>query len=795
MFTRLPSSIVRSFIGLILLIASTTVAAAQGTLLIEGVVKDPSGGVVPGARVELRTGTTLLSAITDSEGRFRFDRVNPGTYLVRGELYGFAAASTTLVISGTPARIELTLGLLVSSESVTVTASTIGHQLDAPSPSTGRLGLTPRETPATLDIVTFEESRERGLRTAVEALTSVPAVSSANLPSAPGTTTIRGFAGAAVSQLLDGTRVTTSTMVNRNYDTWSFDRIEVLKGPSSVLFGEGALAGTINFVPKRPDFSRRHSEGMAVYGSLNTVRLAAGTTGPIGTRAAYRADAAWNSSDGYRAGGESSMVTLNGTAADYFKDDDGAANFGAPLVPRSAARQPSRLVTDSRDWVLDESLRRVNHNVDGAITDVRAAWVRTKLEWRINAGWRLQNDLYYYDKDATWNNAEVYGYSTATGLLSRSTVSIEHDMRFVGNRVALSHDGRVAGHRNRLTIGADINTNTFFSPRRFGSTTAVNPFSPVRGSFPADNSVSFPGAGNRTDFTTDVRQASIFAEDAWSITNRLLLVGGGRWDRIEVDRAVFDLNTGTRTAFDRRFDAVSGRGGLVFDLAPRTQLFGQVTTAVAPVATILLISASNAAFDLTTGTSFEAGVKSTLAGGKVDVTASVFTIEQDKIVTRDPNNFNIAIQGGTQASTGVEIAIAADVVRGLRLDANAALMDARFVTLLEAGGVSRAGNVPPNVPERTARLWAWYRPTGTPLTAGIGVRYQDRFFTNNANTTKVSGFTLLDAQVAWRLGAGEVALRGRNLTDTLYADWAGASASQVLLGAPRTFELSYHLRF
>jgi iron complex outermembrane receptor protein len=213
------------------------------------------------------------------------------------------------------------------------------------------------------------------------------------------------------------------------------------------------------------------------------------------------------------------------------------------------------------------------------------------------------------------------------------------------------------------------------------------------------------------------------------------------------------------------------------------------------VATILLISQGNAAFELTTGTSAEAGMKTTLANGRVDATASVFTIEQDDIVTRDPNNFNISIQGGKQASTGVEFSVSTEWVRGLRLHGTAAFLDARFVTLLEAGGVDRAGNVPPNVPERTASFWAGYQIPNTPMTVSGGIRYQGRFFTNNANGTEVAGFTILDAQASWRVRSGEITLRGRNLTDTLYADWTGASANQVNLGSPRTVDLSYHVRF
>jgi iron complex outermembrane receptor protein len=213
------------------------------------------------------------------------------------------------------------------------------------------------------------------------------------------------------------------------------------------------------------------------------------------------------------------------------------------------------------------------------------------------------------------------------------------------------------------------------------------------------------------------------------------------------------------------------------------------------VATALLISQGNAALDLTTGSSWEGGVKSTLAGGRVDATGSIFKIEQDKIVTRDPNNFNLSTQGGSQATTGGEFSVSADIVRGLRLNASAAIMDARFVTLIEAGGLNRAGNVPPNVPERTAGFWTSYTLPNVPITLVGGVRYQGRFFTNNANSTEVAGFTLVDAQAIWRMKSGDITLRGRNLTDQLYADWTGASANQVQLGAPRTIDLTYHVRF
>jgi iron complex outermembrane receptor protein len=785
-------------------------ADAQATLVVEGTVRDTTGAAVPNAQVEARGDGPALIVTSDDTGRYRVDLPEPGRYTLIAVFRGFTPATATIDVTRQLTMVDLTFVSLETSESVMVSAALGRRELDAPAPAASRLGLTPRETPATVDVITFVEAQERGLRTAVEALASVPAVTAAFLPSAQGITTIRGFSGGAVSQLMDGTRVTTSTMVARNYDSWNFDRIEVLKGPASVLYGEGALAGAVNFVPKRPDFTGRRREALFSYGALGTARMAAGATGPVGGgRAAYRADVVWNKSDGYMYDSGSNNLQLNGAldvklsgtatlgvAVDHFHDDYGAADFGTPLVPPTLARQPSDLVADSRGWVVDEAIRRTNYNVDDAIIDVRTTWVRSKLDWQITPRWKLANDLYFYDKFGEWKDAEVYAYSTATGQMTRSTVGITHDHQFYGNRLTLASDVTFGARRNRFTIGIEGNRNDFFGPRRFGMASPVDVFAPDRGSFPVgDTEANFPGAGNRTDFATTVNLISVFAEDALTIASRVTIVSGVRRDHVAFDRGIDDLNTGVTSEFSDAYDPISWRTGVVVDALPRTQLFAQYTSAVAPVATLFLISPGNAAFDLTTGWSWEGGIKSTFAHGRVDATGSVFKIQQDDIVTRDPNNFNVSVQGGSQATTGVEFAISADVARGLRLNANAALMDARFVTLLEAGGADRAGMVPPNVPEHTAGFWASYTLANAPLTVVGGVRNQGRFFTNNANSTQVAGVTLVDAQVIWRLRSGDVTLRGRNLTDRLYGTWTGASASQVQLGAPRTVDLTYHLRF
>jgi iron complex outermembrane receptor protein len=167
-------------------------------------------------------------------------------------------------------------------------------------------------------------------------------------------------------------------------------------------------------------------------------------------------------------------------------------------------------------------MRQTQHNVNGGITDITTTWARARLDWRLSPDWKLTNDLFVYDKYGEWKNAEVYTFLPASGLLSRSTVGIIHDMRFYGNRVALASDLRVRGRRNRFTLGLEANQNDFLSPRRFGTTTSVDPFGPARGLFPAEDTAAvFPGAGNRTDFTSAVRQVSVFTEDAFSAAPRV----------------------------------------------------------------------------------------------------------------------------------------------------------------------------------------------------------------------------------------------------------------------------------
>lgn len=160
-----------------------------------------------------------------------------------------------------------------------------------------RLRLTAQETPATVQTITQQDLQKKGLRTVKEAFGNVTGATVGNVPGNPAVLTMRGFSGNANTVLQDGVRMGASTFVTRDLDVWKYEKIEVLKGPSSVLFGEGALGGAVNLVTRKPNLEKKSVEGLLNYGSFNTVRAAIGGNLPISDELAIRSDMSYLQSD------------------------------------------------------------------------------------------------------------------------------------------------------------------------------------------------------------------------------------------------------------------------------------------------------------------------------------------------------------------------------------------------------------------------------------------------------------------------------------------------------------------
>ncbi|PTQ64669.1 iron complex outermembrane receptor protein [Sphingomonas sp. PP-CE-3G-477] len=734
----------------------------------------------------------------------------------------FLAASASIVALASPAHATDTDD---PQTEIVVNGQRDKLKLDRTSDTGSRLGLSVRETPATVETLTQADMQVQGLRTAREAFNSVVGAIAGNVPGNPAVVTLRGFSGGAVSILQDGVRVSTSTVVQRDTNVWHYDRIDVIKGPASVLYGEGALAGVINKITRKPTLDGDHLDGLLSIGSFATVTAASGVNLKLSDTVAIRADASYLHSDSLydvddnatRSTGLTASILLKPApdlsvllAVDHYEDRYDSSYQGLPFVSAAVARDPSDALRSPNGMVLDKALRRRNYNPAGAYSGARDTTLRSRIDYAIGSGWSVANDFTWYHakRDFVLSGDQVFTAPTPTfpnGSFARSIQRIYHDHRFWNERVVIANDGKIAGLRNRFSLGGEYNDTNFTNPRQQGPIggnaaariTNVDPYAPVVGIFPTDAAAY---STTNVIYQSKLKTASVFAEDALNLTPGWLLVGGARYDHIDLTRVIVNLNAnGAVTRGTPTYDPFSWRIGTTYDLTPDITVYGQYTTAVTPVSSILLQSIVNTGYKLTKGRAYEVGFKASAFAKRLTMTGAAYRIEQSNILTRDPTNPQQTVQGGEQSSQGVELSIGAAVTDALSLSAGAAYTDANYDQLSEliAGArIDRAGNRPINTPSTTVSGSALYTIKALPVTLGGFVRHVSGFYTDTANTYFVRGHTVVEASVSYQVAPqASVSVRGRNLTNAFYGEYSGYPTTNVYIGAPRSVEIALSTHF
>lgn len=679
-----------------------------------------------------------------------------------------------------------------------------------------RLGLTPRELPASVEIIGRETIEDRGHRTVLEAIESGTGITAANPPGDPAPFSMRGFTDNQIIQLTDGVRTGPTTMTSRQLDTWNFERVEVLKGPASVLYGEGAIAGAVNYVIRRPRREEPFNvDGLLSYGSFNTLRLGVGSGGPLHDNILfYRVDFSRATSSGFIDDTSSDYRSI--TSALLFdvtrqlsfelsfdaQHDDASPYWGTPLVPLSFATRPLSGVVQSSDGrTIDARMSRVNYNVTDNVMYANSYWGRLKTHWQATSTLRVRNELYYYHADRRWENAETYAFNPATLLINRDRFFVAHDQDIIGNRSEALLAMPLFGLPNRFLVGLDTNHLGFERPGSFqGSVDEVDPLQPARGRFG-------PRLASAKHETT-IRTTALFFEDQLTLFAPLKFVAGVRTEWIDLDRKVFDTAGVLRTepSFSRAFRPTTWRVGLIYDVLPGLSLYGQYSTAADPAGLsnlFLVRSAENV--NLSRGTQWEVGVKQSLWEQRAEWTLAYFRIVRKNLLTQVSVTDVASI--GQQSSQGLEFAAAARLLPQWKLQGNVTLLEAQFDTFAEATEttvISHNGNRPPNVPRLVANVWTSYQLTAPqfPVEVGGSLRYVSGRFNDNANTVKMLAYHTVDAFIGWRFPDSNgfknsaLRLRVRNLFDRDYAVWGDPFyPSEVLLGEPRSIEVALSGRF
>ena len=662
-----------------------------------------------------------------------------------------------------------------------------------------RLGLTALETPASVAQIDGDAIRARGDLDIMSAVTRAPGVTTSANPGNGGTAlSLRGFSGqGSVLQLVDGVRLfPVAGTITFPTDPWNVERIELLNGPASVLYGQGALGGAVNIITRPPNAERTEFDAEAGYGSQDSWRAAAGVGGPLGEMLSYRIDASYRASDGYVDRGHSKSLALSGALR--FRPSD---SFTLTLRNDYGNQRPMEYFgTPLIDGALVKDNQRRNYNVADASLHYRDNRTTLTADWTVAEGITLSNAAYRLTSKRLFKNLESYFYNDDTGLINRmDNLGIFHDQTQYGDQATIRISKPIAGLKNDLVVGFDANLIKLTYSNDFGSDPQEDAVDP----FDFDPGLFYDTQGIAPRYRTRTNEYSFFAEDRLALTDQLSVVAGIRHERDKVQRwnivynpdgSISEVNAFPNGATNRKFRNTTWRIGSVYRPTSNISLYGQYSTGVDPLGTLTTFTtnATQFAFTNATGDQVEGGIKAMFLDGKGSATLAAYRIVKKKLVAQQTPTSAIE-QIGQRSAKGVEASVTLQLTDRFGIDANGTVLDANFDDFI-SGGASYTGNTPPNVPEVAANLSVYWAPIDA-LRANASLRYVGRSFSDNANSYRVPGYAVVDAGLTYAFTPNLAAnLRVYNLFDKDYATTT-YNDEQWILGRPRSIDISVTAHF
>ncbi len=627
------------------------------------------------------------------------------------------------------------------------------------------------ETPQSISVVTRDQMNARSAQNIGEAVQYSAGVR-ANLQTessglAGSNIAVRGFggngtAGTSGNEYLDGLRIRGTNFASAGFEPYLFERVEVLKGPSSVLYGQSTPAGIVNHVSKRPTKTRFY-EVQGEAGSFDRFEGAfdfggpADETGQVLFRAtglALDTDAQTDFTSRERKVIAPAVTwqprndtTL--TVLTSFQDDDFEGGF-VNRVPADGTIFPNP------NGEIPDEFFQGDPNFNS--WDRQIYSVGYQFEHRFSDTWAIRHNARYLHNDLALKS--IFGSIQADlRTLNRTsfTADEQSDDFTIDNQVEVNFTTGPARHT--LLVGADLQILDRETRRTIGTVAPIDIFNPVY-NVPIPPLTLFQAA------EVEEEQLGIYVQDQIKFDNWILTLSG-RHDWADSETTNKLANT-TTSHSDSEF---TGRAGLGYLFESGISPYVSYSESFQPSSGV---SFAGAAFEPTTGTQYEAGVKYQPNDYNAALTLSSFQITQQNLTTADPNNPGFSVQTGEVRSRGVELEGVASLLNGLNLTASYTYLDIE-VTESNDGTV---GNRPAGAAEHWASFWGDYTiQTGTlaGLGVGVGVRYVGSSAGDAQNSFEAPSYTLVDAAVRYDLGkvspsldGAQIALNVSNLLDERY---------------------------
>jgi iron complex outermembrane receptor protein len=573
---------------------------------------------------------------------------------------------------------------------------------------------------------------------------------------------IRGFDEAPI--LRNGFRQFGADVVT---ETANLERVEVLKGPASVLYGEIEPGGLINLVTKKPT-PEPFYQFEAQFGSRNFISPSLDISGPLTEDGdvLYRLNTLYRSSDDLQDVDQnierfyiSPVVTWKiGDRTDlnfeleYFNEDR-PPSFGLPAIGDEIADVPPDRITNEPDDIGEEEYLSAGYD----------------LEHRFNDKWKLRNAFRFTQQNALLETAFPFEIDESTGTVTRFWAAQPQE----GESYSLqtSTEGKFATGKidHEVLFGLDLNLteDNLNELIRLDQETPLelDLFNPVYGTSPRPD---FDTLALISDRETETRRLGIFAQDRVSFTENFFLLGGLRYDTV---KQIITDNL-EQTEVSNTNDSLIPRVGVVYKPLKPVSLYASYSQSFAPSEET---TADGEALEPEKGAGWELGVKSELLKGKLFTTLAYFNITKQNVATEDPNDPFSFVTTGEQQSQGIEMDVTGEILPGWKAIASYAYIDAEVTE----DNVIEVGNRLNNAPENSASLWTTYEiPRGDlqGLGLGVGFNFVGERQGDLDNSFKLDSYFLTNAALFYERNNWRVGLNFKNLFDVDYI--AGAATTR-----------------
>ena len=536
-------------------------------------------------------------------------------------------------------------------------------------------------------------------------------------------------------------------------DFANVERVEVLKGPASVLFGQTEPGGIVNLVTKQPLSDPYYNVDLNV-GNYAFYRSALDLSGPLNTDKTllYRLNVAYENAGSFR---------------DFISSQN---IFVAPVITWKLSKNTDLNLFfeyDNRDYKPDRGVLAIGDRPgsvpisrffgepsinEGTATNYKFGY---NLEHRFSRDWQLHQTLSTNIRKSDEIRVQVDELQadgrTATRDIANFGGTTQEDYRLQTDVIGNFKTGTIS---HKLLFGVDLNRYTDVSNGfTNGSFASIDIFNPVY-FVPITRPTTPYIVQNFTD------TLGFYLQDQVTIADNLKLLLGGRFDPV----SILQKDLVAQTATNDNNSAFTPRVGIIYQPTPSVSLYASYAESFVPQ---YGRSRDNSPFTPERSKQYEVGVKGELFDGKLSATLAAYHLTKSNVLTTDPIDSNYSIQVGEQTSKGVELDIVGQITPGWNVIATYGYTDARVTRDNDLP----VGNRLQNVAENTASLWTTYelqQGKFKGLGFGLGLYYVGDRPGEIDKSLILPSYFRTDAALFYKQDNWRVGLNFKNLFDINY---------------------------